>query len=284
MSKGSHRIKSRSTTSRQDWSAAQIWMFIPPKESDVQKSFRQEVKRLAEDRNLVLRIRRAQKCPVVGGPDQGRSYNLIEPKDAAECYSALHRYKTLVIATGSCLVRRDPSVDPSRYRDLVSIENFVHYKAYFGMIRDHRDIGKLITNFLAWPPRDACSGPHDPRILPLNIFDSQNEWPKLGELAALKNFNTRFGPAGARTDSDGRSWTQSAALHGGDTLTVAGYQLSKGFHWDVARGQGKGRIVTASEVWKLANKNSYCNIYPDGYVRVGRKLTGGACRLVWSSS
>lgn len=259
-------------------------LFIPSSESAAQRSLRNEIVQVAKVRQWKLLVRRARRCRVVGGPEQGRSYDLAEPRDAAEVYSAAHRNRVLVLATGACFVRRDPSAQPSRHRDLISLEGHVRYKAYFGMVRDRTDLMQHVEEFSSWPTTDKCSGPHDPRVLPLHIFDTQNEWKDLDGPNGAILFATRFGPGGLRTDPEGRSWEQSAAFHGGDILTVAGYVLKHGFHWDVTRGRGRERIVTAHEVWKLYNKNSYCNIYPDGYVRVGRTLAGGSCRLVWSAT
>ena len=284
MSKGARRKKTSEPETSVSQPSARVVLFIPSRESAAQRSLREEVAQMAEARQWNLVVRRARKCRVVGGPEQGRPYDLAEPRDAAETYSAAHRNRVLVLATGACFVRRDPSAQPSRQRDLISLEGYVRYKAYFGMIRDRNDLMRHMEEFSNWPSPDKCSGPHDPRVLPLHIFDSQNEWKDLDDPKEAIRFAARFGPGGLRIDPEGRSWEQSAAFHGGDILTVAGYVLKHGFHWDVTRGRGKERIVTTHEVWKLYNRNSYCNIYPDGYVRVGRTLSGGSCRLVWVGS
>jgi hypothetical protein len=195
-----------------------------------------------------------------------------------------HRCRLLVLSTGTCFVRRDPSANPSYRGDLVTIEGFVRYKARFGMIRNHNDIIRIIGEFAGWPIEGACLGPRDPRVLPLHTFDNNTEWPDLDQPEQVTEFAKRFGSPTRRTDPAGRSWVQSAAFHGGDALFVAGYELNPGFHWDVERGRGRERIFTTHEVWKLTNQNSYCNIYPDGYVRQGRTLSGGSCRLVWSAA
>jgi hypothetical protein len=240
--------------------------------------------RAVEDCGWTVVVRRARQCRVIGGEEDGRPYDLVEPGHAAEAYSAAHRNSLLVLSTGGCFVRRNPSADPSYRGELVSIEGFIRYKAAFGMIRDHRDVARVINQFARWPPAGACSGPHDPRVLPLHIFDNTGEWPDLDQPRQTAEFATRFGPAARRTDPAGRSWMQSAAFHGSDALSIAGYRLNRGFHWDVQRGHGRERIFTAYEVWRLTNRNSYCNIYPDGYVRKGRTLSGGSCRLVWSAA
>lgn len=267
----------------QDTTAVQVRLFIPSRESEQQKSLRDEVTRAVKDRQWPIGVRRTRQCRVIGGEDDGRSHDLVEPKHAEEVYSVVHRSRVLVLSTGACFVRRDPSANPSSRRQLVSIEGFVRYKAAFGMIRTHGDIARFLGEFEDWPDNGACTGPRDPRILPLHVFDNDAEWQGLDQPAAIAEFENRFGPANLRTDPADRSWRQTTAFHGGDALKVAGYGFSPGFHWDVQRGRGRERIFTAHEVWKLANRNSYCNIYPDGYVRKGRRVTGGECRLVWSA-
>jgi hypothetical protein len=281
VSKGSRQRQTSQITRSYDPADVQVRLFIPSHESAPQSSLREQVMRTVEARRWAAAVRRARQCRVIGGKDDGRSHDLIEPNHAAEVYSVAHRSRVLVLSTGTCFVRRDPSANPSYRSDLVSIESFVRYKALFGMIRVSRDVERIVEEFSDWPDEGACSGPQDPRVLPLHVFDNDDEWPDLDMPGQISTFASRFGPAGHRTDPAGRSWNQSAVFHGGDALSVAGYGLSPGFHWDVERGRGRERIFTADEVWKLSNGNSYCNIYPDGYVRKGRTLTGGACRLVW---
>jgi hypothetical protein len=265
MSKGSHQPKGRQQLAKGNESPhVQIWLFAPSTESIPQRSIREKVKKAAEERGWGFSVRRARMCRVVGGPAEGRPYDLVEPQDAAQVYSAAHRKNVLVLATGSCFVRKDPSVNPSRHRDLISLEGFVRYKTFFGMIRDRSDIAQHMQGFATWPPSDSCTGVHDPRVLPLHVFDNESEWPNLDQRASIDEFARRYGPGGLRTDAADRPWQQSAVFHGGDTLKVASYTLKNGFHWDVQRSRGAGRVVTAHEVWKLQNANSYCNIYQDG--------------------
>lgn len=284
MSKGSHRRRESREMTSKDVSDVQLRLFIPARESEQQSTLRDLVMRATEARQWTIAVRKALQCRVIGGEEDGRPYDLVEPKHAAEVYSAAHRSRVLVLSTGACFVRRNPRADPSHRTDLISIESFIRYKANFVMIRDHKGIESAIREFSKWPLNDGCSGPRDPRILPLHTFDHNSEWPDLDQPEQITEFANRFGPATRRTDPTGRSWMQSAAFHGSDALSIAGYGLTAGFHWDVERGRGHEHIFTAHEVWKLANQNSYCNIYPDGYVRKGRELAGGSCRLVWSAA
>jgi hypothetical protein len=259
----------------------QVWLFIPDNENAEQRTLREEVEQEAKSRQWTMIVRTARQGKVTGGPKQGRPYLLVEARDAGDVYAAMHRHRTLVLATAACTVRRDPRAHPSSYRDLVNISNFTLYKANFGMLRGHHDARRFMERFEEWPPDGSCDGPHDPRILPLHIFDNATEWLELDTRAQADTFAREFGPATNRRDVTGRSWDQASALHGSDSLTIAGCLLAQGFHWDVIRGHGGEHIFTTHEIWRLYNRNSYCNIYPDGYVRVGGKSGGGKTRRVW---
>lgn len=284
MSKGSRRRREAREMTPNDTPAVRVRLFIPSRESEPQGILREQVMRAVEARQWTIAVRRARQGRVIGGEEDGRPYDLVEPRHAAEVYSMAHRGRVLVLSTGTCFVRRNPSADPSHRTDLISIESFVRYKAQFGMIRDNKDISRITGGSSGWLLEGACSGPRDPRVLPLHTFDNNAEWSDLDKQWQITEFANRFGPATHRTDPAGRSWIQSTAFHGSDALSIAGYRLNPGFHWDVERGRGREHIFTAHEVWKLANRNSYCNIYPDGYVRKGRALAGGSCRLVWSAA
>lgn len=284
MSKGSHRRQSSDEEASTSSARVAVRLFVPSRESGIQRSLRGEVVRVVEDLGWKIGVRRAHRCQVRGGPNQGRSYDLIEPRDAAETYSAAHRNRLLILATGSCFIRRNPSVDPARHRDLINLAGFAQYKASFGMIRTSRDILQFIERFKSWPSEDSCYDPQDPRVLPLHVFDNGGEWLHLEKAEQVAEFTRRFGPGGARADSTGRPWKQSNVFHGKDALSIATYRLNPGFHWDVTRGRGGERLVTTHEVWKFSNQYAYCNVYPDAYVRVGRKLSGGSCRLAWSAT
>jgi hypothetical protein len=283
VSKGSRRQRAAGSATEDGKPNEQVWIFSPKGESKEQRTLRLEMAQQGQARNWTVIVRVARLCKVDGGPEHGRPYLLIEPRDAGELYSAVHRHPTLVLATAACSVRRNPSVNPSRYRDLVSLHDFVRYKAHFGTLRGHSDVRRYIEEFEEWVGISACDGLHDPRVLPLHIFDNTEVWLNLDTPEQANTFTARFGPAARRKDIDERSWAQATALHGGDTLSVAGVSLLRGFHWDVIRGSGGQTIITTHEIWRLENKKSYSNIYPDGYVRSGSRDGGGISRLVWSA-
>lgn len=284
MSKGSRQRKSVQLTAESETARVQIWLAIPGQESPAQRDLRDEVMRESQRRDWTPVVRVARQCRVEGGPDQGRPYLLIEPRDAAELYAVLHRSRVLVLATAACHVRRNPSPNPSRHRDLVGLAGFVRYKASFGMLRDHGDISRVMERFVGWPSAHACDGLQDPRVLPLHVFDHSTEWAELDGREGVEFFAKTFGSGARRKDAGGRTWEQASAFHGRDSLTIAGYLLPHGFHWDVTRGDGGERIITTHEIWRLLNKYAYCNVYPDGYVRSEGKDARGVSRRIWPGS
>ncbi len=132
---------------------------------------------------------------------------------------------------------------------------------------------------MAKSPENLCSGAHDPRVLPLHVFDNAQPWTDLHLEAGISHFNARYGQATSRLDAVGRGWSPAQVGHGNDVLVIDGFALARGFHWDVQRKKAPERLVTANEVWKIGN-GGYVNVYPDAYVRIGSRHNG---KLVWSA-
>lgn len=280
MSKGSHKRRSDGVTPNGD-GGRQVWLIVPSRESHDQEALREETRRRAEALGLKLVVRRAELCVVEGGPEAHRRFELLTPRDAGDLYYAAHRKSVLVLALMSCYVRLDPSENPTRRRHLRRLDSFVRYKASYGLARSIGDPKRLIDGFESWPDGDQCSGDHDPRALPLHVFDSQKSWDDLDTEAGYSGFVTAYGSGSRRLDCDGRDWVPAPVGHGSDTLTISGYRLTKGFHWDVCRGRGRSaRLVTSHEVWLLRSRNSYANVYPDAFVRGAPR---GNVKLVWPS-
>src|SRR5437867_2376126 len=129
VSRGSHRRRAPRETTPNGMPDVQVRLFVPSRESEPQGSLREEVVRAVEGCQWTIEVRRACQHRVTGGEEDGRPYDLVEPRHAAEVYSVAHRTRVLVLSTGTCFVRRNPSANP-RYRgDLVSIEGFIRYKA-----------------------------------------------------------------------------------------------------------------------------------------------------------
>lgn len=162
-----------------------------------------------------------------------------------------------------------------------NLEEFVRYKAMYGIARSLGDGAKLIDAFATWPSGSGDADAQDPRVLPLHVFDNERIWENLDAVAGRTDFAQRYGNAAHRLDCTDRNWSPATVGHGQDTLTVAGRGMPRGFHWDVNRGRAGGsRLVTCHEVWLLRHPRSYANVYPDAYVRGAPR---GNARLVWSA-
>lgn len=280
MSRGSRRRRSfQKTHTASPGDQRQIWVIAPSRESDDQIRLREEARRRAEGQGLVVVVRRTKLCIVEGGPESHKRFEVLDPRDAGDLYAAANRMALLVLSLTACYVRLDPSETPSRRRRLRSLENFVQYKAFYGLARSLGDPARLVDEFAGWPHDGTCTGTDDPRVLPLHVFDNERLWDSLRSEDARTRFDSEYGTATRRVDCAGRSWSPAHVGHGTDILTVSGYQLKAGFHWDVTRGRlGGRRLVTSHEVWLLRHPTSYANVYPDAYVRGAPR---GNVQLVW---
>lgn len=288
MSKGSKKRKGKVPACAGQPAGAtgrQVWLVMTDKDSPEQDALRVAVEQEARAQEWDLRIRRSALQRVLGGQDRDRPYRTLAPRDARDVYQAAHLRPCLVLATHSCYVRADPSHDPATLRQLIGLARFVQYKCCYALVRGAAQARATVAGF-TWPPRAACQDHHDPRALPLHVFDPAVEWTELdrraGDRAAFdRQYSLR---SGSRIDSGGHVWEQPSARHGAAgpdraELAVAGTRLPQGYHWDVQRGRGSGRIVSESAVWLLKRQNAYINAYPNGHLR-GEKAHGA--RSVWS--
>lgn len=262
-----------------------ILVIAPSRESPAQTELRRKLLAASDQSGLpILKTIRLQFLRVIGGEEKDRPFQLLDPEDAKLVYRQSHRNDIAVFAVGSGYVRRDPSTTPARRRQLLTIERFVRYKAFYGLIRSPKDIEHHLEQFKLTLTTVACDGPDDPRTLPLHIFNCTREWDGLDHIEEQRIFAQEHGFASRRLDCSEMSWTKpkgQAATHGGPPLRVARYVLQKGFHWDVSP-TSSGTIYTPDAVWRLRQRSSYLNIYPDGYVRVAERTTG--VTKVWPRS
>jgi hypothetical protein len=192
---------------------------------------------------------------------------VLVPADAERLYRLLHHGPVIVAAVTSVFVLRDPRSGDVREKDTLRLEDFVEHKAGFLLVNGRTDVAALESTFLAWRAVVRCGGRDDPRVLPLHSFNAEGPCPDLAEEAGRKAFASKYGRGRLRTDQSGREWAR-AALHGRETLRIAGCQLMAGFHWDVGYPRGSGTLLCANAVWRLPPR-SYANVYPDGGVRGG---------------
>lgn len=245
-----------------------VFAVVPERTSTQIDELLVAVRVLAAERNWSVRVRRTESVRVAGEGWERRA-ELLRPKDAAGLYRELHRTPTLVLAFAAAMVRRDPSRDPPVRRAALRLEEFVAYKAPFALLRGHDDPPRIFAEFETWLDEVHCDGDADPRVLPLHVFSVGPRRPDLADSGGAAEFREQYGPASSRRDAAGIDWRRAdpRALHGGEALDVAGRSLPAGFHWDVSRRRGSIRLTTAEEVWKLAGRGAYLNVYPDAHVR-----------------
>jgi hypothetical protein len=179
----------------------------------------------------------------------------------------LHHGPVMVTAVTSVFVLRDPRSADIRRKDTLRLSDFVEHKAAFLLVNGRTDVAAIESTFRGWRAVVRCTGRDDPRVLPLHTFDADGPCPELAQNAGRRAFASRYGAGRLRVDRRGRNW-ERAVPHGREGVTVAGYQLIQGFHWDVSYRRGSGTLLCANAVWRLPPR-SYANVYPDGGVRGG---------------
>ncbi len=284
MSRGSKQGHAASGT-RTDPPAVRIWFIATEKDSPDQDLLRAATEDGSKQRGWQFSMRRSRRQRVLGGQEKDRPYRLLDPRDARDVYQDAHVRDCLIISTHACHVKANASKDPATHRELLRLHEFVAYKAGFALVRGVEDVKQALGRFgTGWPPADGCAGHHDPRALPLHVFDPEYVWLRL-DLAEERVAFDRYYQlrAGTRSDGSERQWQQPNAHHGSagqqrSAMRVAGVSLAQGYHWDVQRGRGKARVLTESEVWLLDRQSAYLNVYPNGYIRGERKY---GARRVW---
>lgn len=225
-----------------------------------------------------LTVLRTARVRLVGESPE-RKAEVLGVQDAAGLYRSLHRASVLVLAFTAVYVRRDPSRDPPARRASVPLEMFVGHKGVFGLVRREADIERHLVRYAAWPGAQRCRGEDDPRILPLHVFDTSQDWRGLPDPTAERAFEKLYGGPRKLRDEGAKEWQRAHHYHGSDPLTVGGCELKPGLHWDVSPATRKATLHTTNEVWHLSNPGAYLNVYPDAEVRLTRRVSG--VKRVW---
>jgi len=210
----------------------------------------------------------------------GRKVDLLAPEDAHFLYDTLHRDEVLVLAFTRVYVRRNPQREPAARRAALALETFVQHKAIYGLVRATMHVGQYLEGFATWvAATPGCRGIDDPRCLPLHVFDTSEDWSRLGEPDADRAFVDRYGQPNSRHDEGQRLWARALHSHGGTMLRVSGCEIAAGQHWEVSVNRGSTSLHTSHEVWHLpSGKHDYLNVHPNEKVRLKSK---NKCRKVW---
>lgn len=227
-----------------------------------------EIRAEADRLGLALTVLKARQ--VIPSRDWKQTpIQVLAPSDAELLYRLLHHGSVMVTAVTAVFVLRDPRSSSIRQKHVVRLQEFVEHKACYALINGRTDVAALDATFSGWRAGVRCDGEDDPRVLPLHTFDANGPCPDLASAEARRAFGARYGSGRFRLDVAGREWARATALHGRETLEIAGFRLRAGFHWDVRYRKGSGTLLCANAVWRLPRR-SYANVYPNGNVRGGR--------------
>ena len=204
---------------------------------------------------------------------EGRPLGLITSRDAINLYKRAHRARVGVFQIGDAHVPIKPQPRPT-VRDYVQLRGFVKHKAFHARIPQN-DVdsqwSSSLTAFGRWLDGTWCDGEGDPRCLPLHVFETDFETDRLSSAEGRSAFAQMHGPQSSRVDLRQLRWKRpQGAYHGSESLHVAGYDLVRGFHWDVLNEGAKRNVATISgKTWEIP-RNGYVNVYPDAHIRGSR--------------
>lgn len=241
-----------------------VWLFYSNKTNDQHEALNFEC--TSRGWRLVKNARRQTRL------SSGRPIQSVKPEVATDLYRRIHTRLVAVLETNGTFVPTTPAPRLVS-RDYVSLNEFVRYKAFYFRVPKAEGMDwfpEFLNNFTAWSNSIACENPNDPRCLPFHVFKAPMNVYDLSVKEDRDRFQRDFGIQGqnARKDDSGLTWA-SGAYHGRDILNVSGYELPRGFHWDVSATGSRKRISTTQEIWEIASRG-YANISPDARIRAGR--------------
>ena len=249
----------------------EVWVFYPEKYSSLITKTKQYIRAECEKRQWPLKIR-----PTHLIRPSGRPIGLIASQDATNLYKRIHRARVGVWQIEHADVPTQPQPKSSP-RDFVPLSSFVRHKAFHKRLAG-KSFGESwyasLESFAEWTECTYCEGEGDPRCLPFHAFATSLNLESLKNKDGRETFARAHGSQSSRLDDRNIKWTRGA-LHGKDTLNVAGCELVKGFHWDLT-GKRKTRIKLPSEIWEVF-PGGYLNMYPDAHIRANKQ---GAKRIL----
>ena len=247
----------------------EVWMFYPHSMKQSASGVRRTIKLECRKRGWTF-----QERPTRLVHSDGRPLGTIKPRDATNLYKRLHRARVGVWQIGCAHTPTNPQ--PHRNaKDYVRLHRFVLHKAFHCNVQRERfdeSWPNSLVAFQKWLDRIGCENESDPRCLPFHVFDTKFRIDDLATSTGRSEFAADHGSQSSRVDSSGLRWGRpGGGGHGREILHVAGYDLDRGFHWDVSNSASKRRLTTTSDVWEI-RRRGYVNVYPDAHVRKG-KLT-----------
>lgn len=250
---------------------------LHPTDSDYEKGMRTTLNQQAAQLGVDLVTRRSSRRRMSADGNRTRPINILQPADANELYRDLSLRKCYVLSRGSVFVLHDPRRDPPTKRDCLPLRHFVQYKAAFRTLEDGRDHVADLGMLMALEAPSDCADQHDPRVLPLHVFDKGATSTSLANEEGRKAFRAAYGNRNDWMSPSTGSWSPAApgARHGlegpsGKSLRVWDYLVPAGFHWDTSAGRQRRTVIAASSVWRVEPRG-YVNIYPNAHIRAGAR-------------
>ena len=247
-------------------SGIEVWLFHPAGDGSVSNPLRRLIESECEVRGWSLAPPRPTRRT---RSSEGRPLVLIKNEDATNLYKRIHRVRVGVWQIGKAHVPIKPQPRPTA-NDYVQLSRFIRHKAFHATVSDKSHWYSSLTEFDKWLNGIWCDNEGDPRCLPFHTFETDFETKNLTSQEGRSTFSETHGPQSSRVDHNQLRWDRpQGSYHGRDTLHIAGYELVRGFHWDVSSEMGKQRVTTTSDVWEIRRKG-YVNVYPDAHIREGR--------------
>ncbi len=242
----------------------EIWLFQPASSSATYKVLRNSIFRECETRGwrFVPQLANKLRFP------EGKQIVLIPGNAATALYRRIHVARVAIVAVEPSVVFKRALGDPERQRkDLIGLERFCRYKAFFVRRPKQTAPASWMNEFEKWSAQVHCSGERDPRCLPLHVFQTMGDFGgQLHTAAGREAFDSVHGQPNSRVDADRRCWRLDPhSYHGTESLNIAGCSMPTGMHWDVSSEERRSfTIHTTSEEWLV---KKYVNVASNASVR-----------------
>ena len=238
----------------------EIWVVFPETKGADTRAVRSQLRKECRYRSWQLQEKTSRMQRLNGRPRE-----LVAGADAVNLYRRAHRVRMAVFVSGKPFVSLTPGMP--RIGQTRSLTTFVRYKAHaLRLPTETTQVSSHLDSCEAWHRGAACEGGHDPRCLPLHVFETRHT--DLDEPRERRAFDIFHGTGARRQDDRGLKWRlDPTSFHGTERLHVAGHELPSGFHWDVSVQGGPKTLTTGTEEWKVFR---YINIAPDAHFR-GRR-------------
>jgi hypothetical protein len=239
--------------------SADVHLIFHKKDRDATRDLRSHVADVCAEQNWNFLPR-----PVltVRAPS-GRPTALLARDLAMGLYPRAHRSRvaTLVVGSDPRVALHPNEADALRFGRHIPLRRFIAYKSFWIRIPNDATNDSWVGAFAGWCSRTECDGEHDPRCLPFHVFSGDGS--QLHNAASRQSFDEQYGAGARRVDDSGSQWILNPRdYHGQESLHIAGYQLRRGYHWDVTAEEWT--VSTPVGLWRV---DGHVNIYPDAHVR-----------------